>query len=271
MKRIIIPILCLLSVQILLAQENTASVNARWGVKAGWTEGYTYDEHTSPLFYQYDVMNIGGMYQRQGAFLLDVSLTLKIGTNRPKQLGHRTGTITETPDIYGHIESYEIKAYPFFSMVSGDLKVRALWQLSGGHQLGASLNARHIYTGMAIDDWHYTQLDIAPEYQFSYRLLRGDLTGSFSLPLLAGVVRPNYAFDPSLPDLTNYYRGYLRTSSSLVSLNKLFSPRFRAGYTWHFSSGESLGASYFAAWTSYPDPRPMRMFENGIEVTYFFK
>ncbi len=261
----------LLSVQLLTAQDNEHSPGSHWGIRAGWTEGNVYDEHTSPLLYRSDVLNVGGIYRRQGHFLFEIALTLKIGTNRPKQLGHRTGIIEETPDIYGDINTYEVEAYPFLSMAAGDLKVRALWQMGGGHHLGVSLNARHIYTGMAIDTWQYSQVDIAPEYQYSYPVLDGNLEAGISLPVLSAVLRPNYAFDPSLPDLTNYYRGYLRTGTAVVSLNKLFNPRLHAGYTWHFKDGKLLGARYFTTWTSYPDPRPLRMFEHGLEVTYFFK
>jgi len=252
------------------AQQEADSVPARWGLKAGWTESHIYDRHTSPLLYQADVMNIGGLYQRDGAFLFEVALTVSIGYNRPQRLGKREAEITETPDIYGQQDSYTITAYPFLSMASGQLNVRALWSLDHRHRLGVSINARHIYTGMAIDDWHYTQVDLSPEYAFSYGILDGDVEASFSVPLLAGVVRPNYAFDPSLPGLTSYYRGYLRTSSEITSIHRLFNPRLRAGYTWHFRNGKSLGAHYSAAWTSYPDPRPLRMFENGVDVTYFF-
>jgi hypothetical protein len=254
----------------LSAQEQINDSNGQWGLRAGWTQSLVHDQHTSPLLYQSDRLAIGGIYRSTHPFFLEISLGVSIGPNQPRNLGQRTGEVTEPADIYGTPSSYEIKAYPFFSRLDGQLSVRARWALNNRHQLGVSLNARHIYTGMGIDDWHYTQVDLAPEYAFQYGILRGDLEFSASLPLLAGVVRPNYAFDPSLPDLTNYYRGYLRTSSEITSIHRLFNPRVRAGYTWRLSKEQSIGVHYRAQWTSYPDPRPLRMFDNGIDLSYFF-
>ena len=201
---------------------------SHFGLKAGWTQAFIGDQHTSPLLYHANMMNIGAIYQRQGPFFLEVALTVKIGNNQAQRFGKRTFNYENTPDIYGEIEIDEIPANPFLSILAGAFHVKTLWALNDQHQFGVSLNAKHIYTGMSLDDWHYTQLDLAPEYQFSYRLFDGDIQASLSLPILAGVVRPNYAFDPSLQDLTSYYRGYVRTGSDIVSLNKLINPRFRS-------------------------------------------
>jgi hypothetical protein len=246
------------------------NANKQFGLKAGWTEAFIYDEHASPLLYQSDMLHLSGLYQRTGKLHFEIALQLKIGTHQARSLPQRKGAFPDNPDIYGNQEDFELKANPFFSMFQGALHIKALYPVSSHHQVGLSVNARYIYTGMGLDTWQYSQLDLAPEYRFVYPIWSGDIQASFSLPLLAVVQRHNYAFDPSLPDLTNYYRGYLRTSTSITSINELVNPRIQAGYTWHFKDGRSLGVHYFASWTSFPSPRPLRMFENGVEAIYLF-
>ena len=246
------------------------NANSQFGLKAGWTESFIYDEHASPLLYQSDMLNLSGMYHRQGKLYFEIVLNLKIGTNQARSFRQREGSLPDNPNIYGNPEDFELKANPFFSMFQGALHIKILYPVATHHQVGLSINTRYIYTGMGLDTWQYSQLDLAPEYRFVYPVLSGDVQASFSLPLLAVVQRHNYAFDPSLPDVTNYYIGYLRTSTSITSINKLVNPRFQAGYTWHFKDGRSIGAHYFAAWTSFPSPRPLRMFENGVEAFYLF-
>lgn len=250
------------------SQENTPTHN--WGIKAGWTQSLISDQHSSPLLYQADAMNIGGIYQRQDHSLFEVLLTMQIGTNQAQRHGQRSVFIDETPDIYGEVESYELKANPLLSLMIADLKIRTLWPINDYHALGVSFNARHILTGIGADTWHYTQLDIAPEYRVTYSIANLETHASFSLPILAGVVRPNYAYDPSLPNTLNYWWGYVKTGSSITSVHQLLNPRTSAGLMWHFDNGRDLGVNYFAAWTSFPNPRPLRMFENGIDVIYFF-
>ena len=199
-----------------------------------------------------------------------MALSISIGNNQPRQLGQRTATIEYLPDIYGHVDSDEIKANPFLSMLNGNLRLKMLWPVGNHHHLGASLNTRYTYTAIGIDTWQYGQVDLSPEYLFSYPFLDGEVECSASLPLFAGVMRMNYAFDPSLPDETNYFKGYLRTGTRITSINELINPKIRAGYLWHFPNGRDLGAYYSASWLSYTDPRSVRMFENGIDVVYFF-
>ena len=241
----------------------------QFGLVAGYTYGLIGDQHASPLLYQAHALNLGGVYQHRGAPFIEVSLIVAIGTNQPRKLGQRSAILESTPDIYGQVELDEVSVNPFLSKVAGDLRIKALWPIADRHQLGVSLNARHIYTGIAVDDWHFSQVDLAPEYQFTMPSKDGQLELGFSLPLLSGVVRPNYAFDPSLPDLTNYYQGYLRTSSKITSINELFNPRLSVAYGRTLGNGKDLKLQYSAGWTSYPNPRPVRMFENGFSLFYF--
>ncbi|MEN0047375.1 MAG: hypothetical protein AAF806_09985, partial [Bacteroidota bacterium] len=198
------------------SSEKEGSLN-HWGIKAGWTQSLISDQHSSPLLYQADAMNIGGIYQRRANSFLEISLVMQIGTNQAQRHGQRTVFIDETPDIYGEVESFELQANPFLSLMVGDLRVKTLWSINEHHALGFSFNARHILTGIGADTWHYTQLDIAPEYRVQYSIANLEANASFSLPLLAGVVRPNYAYDPSLPNTLNYWWGYVKTGSSITS------------------------------------------------------
>ncbi|MCR9103437.1 MAG: hypothetical protein NXI25_26065 [bacterium] len=104
--------------------------------------------------------------------------------------------------------------------------------------------------GMGIDTWQFTQVDLGPAYQYRYPVWKGDAEAAFSLPVAGLVVRPNYAFDPSLPDETNYYFGYLRTGTRLAAFPRLFNPRFRAGYVLPLKDAKSVGAYYNMEWLS---------------------
>lgn len=240
------------------------------GLKAGWTQAFIADQHSSPLLYQVNTMNFGALYQQQSNHLFEIGLLLNIGTSQAQNIGKRVGTLADAPDIYGESESYEVEANPFLSFLGGDLSIKMLWPLNDRHHLGLSTNLRYMKSGIGLDDWHYTQLDLSPEYAFAIPLFAGQLTASFSLPVLAGIVRPNYSLDPSLPNLTNYYRGYLRTGSSITSLHQLINPRLGVGYTWSFNNNRDIGIQYSAKWISYPDPRPVRIFEQGVDLVYFF-
>ncbi|MEM0993339.1 MAG: hypothetical protein AAF847_01895 [Bacteroidota bacterium] len=255
---------------VLQAQSTKAPPLQNWGIRAGWTQTLLSDQHASPLLYQADAMNIGGIYQRQGDAFFEIALTLQVGTNQAQRHGQRIVLIEDTPDIYGEIETFELEANPFLSMLVGDLRIKTLWSLNQYHALGVSFNARHILTGVGADTWHYTQLDIAPEYSITYTIGNLEARASGSLPLLAAVVRPNYAYDPSLPNTLNYWWGYVKTGTSITSVHQLLNPRASASLLWHFKNGRDVGVSYAAAWTSFPDPRPVRVFENSIDLIYFF-
>ncbi|NRA48730.1 MAG: hypothetical protein HRU12_06325 [Phaeodactylibacter sp.] len=266
-KCVLCPLFLLFLCTGLSAQDMPAG---RWGITAGWTESFIHDAHASPLLYQSDVLNVGGLYQRPGPFFFEVALSLSIGNNRPQQLGKRKAEIEEVPDIYGEVETYEIEAYPLLSIFKGDLQVRGLWQLSDGHQLGMSFNTQYTYTGLGIDTWQFAQVSIGPAYQYRYPVWQGNIEAAFSIPLVGAVVRPNYAFDPSLPDETNYFLGYLRTGTRVATFPKLLNPRLRAGYNWSMGEGKSVGAYYNMEWLSYSYPRPMRSFSHGVDLIYFF-
>ncbi|WP_421949696.1 hypothetical protein [Phaeodactylibacter xiamenensis] len=266
-KCAIYTLLVMLAFSGLNAQEPS---RGQWGLQAGWTESFLYDAHASPLLYHADVANISGLYRRTGAFYFELALTLSIGTNRPQQLGRRSAEIVEVPDIYGQSETYEIRAYPFISIFRGQLQARGLWEIGGHHQVGFSFHTSYVYTGLGIDTWQFTQVALGPAYQYRYPVWKGGVEAAFSLPVTSLVVRPNYAFDPSLPDETNYYFGYLRTGTQLVAFPKLFNPRFRVGYVLPLEDAKSVGAYYNMEWLSYPDPRPLRVFSHGVDLVYFF-
>lgn len=258
---------CLLITSAIYAQ--TPSEN-RWGITTGWTEAAIGDQHISPLLYQSDVLHVGGLFQHRGKTFIEVALNFGIGTNQAQNLRYRKGTFRSTPDLYGEIESYDYKVNPFFSSFNGALQVKLLWTLNTQHQIGLRANTRYWLAGMAGDTWQYAQVDFGPAYQYTHPLFDGDIQVNIDLPLLAFVVRPNYGVDPSLSDETNYFKGFVRTGSSWATINEFVNPRVRAGYLYQFRNGKELGAYYKVQWTSFPEPRPVRIFEHGLDLVYFF-
>ncbi|GAB5551727.1 MAG: hypothetical protein Sapg2KO_13180 [Saprospiraceae bacterium] len=242
----------------------------RWGITAGWTEAAIGDQHISPLLYQSDVLNVGGLFQHRGQTFIEVSLKFGIGTNQAQNLRYRKGTFKETPDFYGEVESYDYVVNPFFSSFNGAFQLKLLWQIGTHHQLGVRANTRYWLTGKAGDTWQYAQFDIGPSYQYSYPIFKGHIQADVDLPLLAYVVRPNYGVDPSLSDETNYFKGFLRTGASWATINEFINPNIRVGYLHQFQNGKELGAYYKLRWTSFPEPRPVRIFEHGFDLVYFF-
>ena len=264
-------LLCWIALIICYSNLIGQSLQGGWGWQSGWTHTLIADQHTSPLLYQANALRLGGSYLRTGQTQLNIGLQFDVGTNQTARFGARTGTISSNPDIYGDQEFYEITANPFFSFLQGRFFVKSSWQLGANHRLGIAFNARHIFTGMGADNWHYTQLDLSPAYQY-YRPIgsNGHLSASVQLPLLAFVVRPNYAFDPSQPDLTNYYLGYIRTGSAFTSVHELVNPTVQLGYHWGLDNGARASLQYRFSWTQYPEPRPMKLMENGLVFNYQF-
>ncbi|MGH1435262.1 MAG: hypothetical protein ACRBG0_12490 [Lewinella sp.] len=247
-----------------------AQAENHWGITMGWSEAYVADQHTSPLLYRSDLLAIGGSYQRQAKSFLELSLLFQVGNHQAQRLGKRSGTFNETPDLFGNQESYDFVVNPFLSRISGFFNSRILWELSDHSRLGASINIRYDMAGMSGDTWQYAQADLAPEYQYQRPLFAGQLQARFSLPIIGGIVRPNWAVDPSLPDETNYFKGYLRTGSSITSLHHLFNPRGQFSYQYPLPNGKTLGVAYHIAWLSYALPRPLRMFEQGLQLQYYW-
>ncbi|MEM8528536.1 MAG: hypothetical protein AAGG68_28115 [Bacteroidota bacterium] len=263
--------ICMSSCINLFAQnQEENSLQHNFGIKAGWSQGLIYDQHTSPLLYQANMANIGLSYHREADLFFEVALRMRIGSNQSKAHGKRVATIYDPADIYGNIDSYEVEANPTISMMNADLRLRLLWSLNEQHRVGASLNVNQIMAGLGAGTWHYSQLDVAPEYQFTHQTDRADFHAAFSLPIAAVVVRPNWSHDASLPDVINYWWGFVKTNTQFTSLHQFFNPSLRLGTNWHLENGHDIGLNYFTSWRSYSNPIPMRMFEQGIEVAYFF-
>lgn len=249
-------------------EEGTSKQN--FGIQAGWSQGLIYDQHTSPLLYQANMGNIGLVYQREADLFFEVSLNLSIGSNQSKAHGKRVATIYDPADIYGNVESYEIEANPTLSMMNTNLRLRLLWPLGDQHQVGASVNVNQIMAGLGAGTWHYSQIDVAPAYQFTHSTKVADFRVAFSLPIAAVVVRPNWSHDASLPDVTNYWWGFVKTNTKLTGIPQLFNPSVRLGLERELSNGHDIGFAYSASWRSYSNPRPMRMFVQGMDLFYFF-
>ncbi len=240
-----------------------------WTLTAGWTEAYLGDQHSSPLLYQSDVLDLDARYTIPGKTYFEVGIRVQVGTIQAQRHRKRKGTLHETPNLFEETESFDYVANPFFSRFGGRLYTRLLWKVGNYSQLGIMAQARYDLAGIAGDTWQFAMADIGPSYQYHRNVHpNGSVQFSASLPLVAFVVRPNWALDASLPDETNYFKGYLRTSTRFTSLHELQHPRLSFGYQYELPKGKSLAVSYQLQWLSYSQPRPLRMFEHGLQLSY---
>lgn len=240
-----------------------------WTFAAGWTEGYLGDQHSSPLLYKSDVLDLDTRYTIPGKTFFEVGLQIQIGTIQAQRHRRRTGTLRETPNLFEETESFDYVANPFFSRFGGRLYTRLLWNVGENSQLGIMAQARYDLAGVAGDTWQFAMADIGPAYQYHREVHRkGAVRFAASLPLAAIIVRPNWAFDASLPDETNYFKGYLRTNTRFTTLHELQHPRISLGYQYQLPQGKTLGIDYRLQWLSYSQPRPLRMLEHGLQLSY---
>ncbi|MBX2876979.1 MAG: hypothetical protein KTR30_32975 [Saprospiraceae bacterium] len=267
LEKVIVILSLLLSAYGVSGQGQANAMENGWGIQAGWKQLLMADRHVSPLLYRSDALVIGGTYRTGNAPQWEVSLNFQVGTNQAQTLGQRTGILDGPPDIYGEKESFEVKANPFLSLLGGQLRGGLSWPIGDRHRIGTQISLAYMQTGMGLDTWHYTQLDLAPTYSYYYPLGPGQFNLDFSLPVLAMVQRPNYAFDPSLPDEDNYYQAYLKEGTKLASLDQLINPQLQLGYTLPLRNGRRIGVQYQLSWMSYPDPRPVRMLGQGLTLT----
>ena len=240
-----------------------------WAVSAGWAASYIGDQHTSPLLYRSDALQVGGQYNFSGESRFEIGLQIQIGTNQAQRHRRREGTFYEIPSLFEPQESYDYVVNPFFSRLGGRFFARLHWPIGEYSQLGIKAQVRYDLAGMAGDTWKFAQAHLGPSYRYKRPLhSTGSLHFSAHLPLIATVVRPNWAVDASLPDETNYFKGYLRTSTRLTSLHDLQNPQVQLGYQYQLQRGKALRLDYQLEWLSYSQPRPLRMFEHGLRLSY---
>ncbi|MCB0644383.1 MAG: hypothetical protein KDC44_22215 [Phaeodactylibacter sp.] len=263
-------LLCLLllsSQSRLTGQTNTD----RWGLQVGWTASQLLDQHASPLLYQAHTADIGLSYRHPSKVLLEVGLVLKIGTNQAKDFGQRSSYIEDPADLFGNRSGYEAVVNPWLSMLNADLQLKLLWPIGEHHHLGGVFHARHFTTGMGATTTYYTQIDLAPAYQYAQPLGQSSrLQIDARLPVAALVVRPSYSKDASLPDVLSYWWGYVQTNTRFSTFPTLFNPSARLGLYRQLPSGREIGLSYQAQWLQYPDPRPIRILDQQLALHYFF-
>ncbi|MEO0340051.1 MAG: hypothetical protein AAF242_12650, partial [Bacteroidota bacterium] len=74
MKKLII-ITSLLCATLIAQAQN----ERRFGITAGWQEGFIGDQHLSTLLYKSDVLNVGAIYQSRGDFFFEAALQVGAG------------------------------------------------------------------------------------------------------------------------------------------------------------------------------------------------
>lgn len=242
----------------------------RFGLSTGWMQSLLADQHASPLLYRANTAQVGMIYRYHSNFMFEVALSIAIGSNQSRRFGKRTTTVSDTPDIHGTPSSYEVELNPFLSMLNAELEIKMSWEMGNVHQLGVSFHARHFTTGIGGGTSYYTQLDLAPTYQYAQTLNNKRLYANLSLPLVAALVRPTFSKDAALPDVTSYWWGYVKTNTRFTSIHQLLNPSAQIGLSWSLANGDDIGINYTGRWLSYPLPRPIRLFEHGLALNYLF-
>lgn len=244
--------------------------NGRFGISTGWSQSLLADQHASPLLYRANMANVGLIYRYHSNLIFEAAVSIAIGSNQSQRFGKRMTSVSDTPDIHGTPSSYEVELNPSLSILNAELKVRMLWKAGDLHQLGISFHARHFTTGIGAGTSYYTQLDLAPTYQYANRWNNTQLHANLSLPLVAAVVRPTFSKDAALPDITSYWWGYVKTNTRITSVHQLLNPTAQIGMSWSLANGDDIGINYTGRWMSYPLPRPIRLFEHGLALNYLF-
>ncbi len=256
----------ILLVAALMTRAQTTD-KARFGISAGWQQYIFSDKLTSPLLYEANTLSLDGFLRKKGEkFEFFAGVNLQVGSNQPQQMGARQVSFSGVPDVNGEAEVTEARLNPFISWFSFKGQASLSKAIGNNQALGLAFTGEHVISGMAADDWYYTQVDLAPTYQYRYNIWELSLVGTAKLPLLAWVVRPNYAIDPSLPDTENYWVGFVKTSSQITSIHQLFNPQVDFQILWNRPRKTPIGIGYGLAWRSYSEPRPLRMALNHLKV-----
>ncbi|MCI4668219.1 MAG: hypothetical protein MRZ79_08785 [Bacteroidia bacterium] len=244
-----------------------AQQTGKLSLQLGYQNRIMNDQLSSPLVYSAHSLNVGLNYEKKCKDFLELNLSLAVGTNQPLGMGRREGELQDIPDFEGNREAYEIVLNPWLSYVQAQGNARWGKRTSLG-VFGLGMGIQHTYTGMRLDDWHYSQVDIAPFYANEFPLGNNMLEVMAELPLLAWVVRPNYSSDAYLPGNSSYYLTYVRTSSSLVSINQLVNPRLRLTYKLADENRRLAQIGFQASYTSYPSPKPLAMLSSHVFVSF---
>jgi hypothetical protein len=252
----------------LLAQQTPHPHN--WWGEIGYTRSSMVDEHSSPLRYRGDLLSLSSAYQRSGSLMFELGLQIQVGSSQAPAVGRREGTFYDPIDFAGQQDSYDFIVNPLLSRLDVQLYAKIYHPLSAQHELGLQWTTRYTLAAAGGDALQFAHTDLAPAYRFTTGAWDGRLQAEFALPLIGVVTRPNYGYDASLPDETNYFKGYLRTGTRVASLNQFFNPRIGFQYQWELSSGRTLGLVYRAQWLSCSFPRPYRQVEQGIHFQYQF-
>ncbi|MEO0895072.1 MAG: hypothetical protein AAFY71_01540 [Bacteroidota bacterium] len=242
------------------------SPSGKWSINMGYDHAQINDPFSSPLMYRAHAIKVGTHYQKESDVFTSFDFALSIGNSQPVNIGQRTATIIEDPDIYGERESFDVSVNPLLSFVRARASYGIGWEIAPHHFLGAALKAEHTYTGIRLDDWFYTEAGLSAMYHGSFDVGAGNLDLDVQLPLLAFVVRPNYSSDAYLPELSSYYLTYVKTAGKVVGLHQLQHPDIRL--TYHPSGNFSVG--YHGEYLRYQEPGPVRLLSNQVFIQYNF-
>lgn len=259
--------ICLVLFACLVLSRLYAQEKKPLSFQVGYQHQLLNDELSSPLVYAAHSLNLGVSYKKPNIDYLELTFNLNLGSSQALGLGRRKGVLEDVPGFYGEKEAYDIVLNPWLSWLQGSGHGRFGKKTPFG-TIGLGLGISHTYTGMRLDTWNYSQVDIAPFYANDLGLGNGELDLLIEMPLLAWVVRPNFSSDAYLPEHSSYYWTYILTASRIVSVNQLLNPRLRLTYSFSEKERGLNSIGYSGAYSYYPHPKPLSSLSNQVFVQF---
>ncbi|MDW3649376.1 MAG: hypothetical protein R8P61_20070 [Bacteroidia bacterium] len=257
------------------AQEAEPTYPAQLSLQLGYQNYRTLAKNTSPLIYVSHNLLLGFSLEKQkNRSLRNLQLSIGLGSNQAKGLGRREAVIYDPYDISGNRDSSVYDVNPLLSFAQLGFQFEQVWSISGQKPIyaGIKIEDRFSYAGMGADSWFYNQLSIGPSFQANLlNLDQSQLIARLSFPLLSFILNQPYTLDPSLPE-SSYFKAYLKTGSSLKTLNEFQQVNLLLSYRIDLLSGKQTGVNYQFMWMNdqqFPE-RNLRAYSNSISLFYQF-
>lgn len=257
------------------AQEAEPTYPAQLSLQLGYQNYRTLAKNTSPLIYVSHNLLLGLSLEKQKSrSLRNLQLSIGLGSNQAKGLGRREAVIYDPYDISGNRDSSVYDVNPLLSFAQLGFQFEQVWSISGQKPIyaGIKIEDRFSYAGMGADSWFYNQLSIGPSFQANLlNLDQSQLIARLSFPLLSFILNQPYTLDPSLPE-SSYFKAYLKTGSSLKTLNEFQQVNLLLSYRIDLASGKQTGVNYQFMWMNdqqFPE-RNLRTYSNSISLFYQF-
>ncbi len=234
------------------------------------------DKNTSPLIYIANAGTLEGAFEKQkNGKHWDIGLGLAIGSNQSKEFGKREAIAYDHYTINGTRDSSVYKINPGLSFLQASFQYSRMWKLKKAQRdidLGARLYNQFTYTAIGADTWFLNQLSIMPVAKTKiYEYYKASLNAEVAIPVFSHMVKPPYAYDPSLPE-NSYFKAYLKTGASFMSINKFQQLRLRLNLRYQLNEKKALEVSYRFYWMNISNinKENFKAYSNTIAAVYKF-